>query len=178
MPRLLCIFTAMFVIIVFAHAQQETRDKQDRQIKIIREKLQKIEDFYISKLNFRERREAIQIMDEVIDTIEKPSFQYLPLGSNAPDMSAEYFTRLIANAKKEQFGENKMLVLLSGSLGRLVTVDQLVEMCGLFAWGEQKLGLIKMFYPVVKDKEKNYKLVNVLTFESERKELQDFIEGK
>lgn len=85
------------------------------------------------------------------------------------------FNKLYADVQAKRFKEDKMAAITMMSKDRCFNVEQIRKLSQEFAFGEEKLKVMKMCYAKCPDQNNFYKLVDELTFQSEKDDLTNFI---
>lgn len=127
------------------------------------ERLQQIENSYISKLDFNERRRAIQLMNEVVSRLQRlndtsppvvvitptPAAQPVPV---TPTMSDAAFMDLLDQVKNESFADDKTKLIMASTKHGFISANQLAQLVACYTWDDDKQKLIEGCYKNVYDK--------------------------
>lgn len=85
------------------------------------------------------------------------------------------FKKLLADVQAKRFKEEKLSAITMMSKDRCFNVSQINTLALEFPFGEEKLQVMKMCYTKCPDQNNYYKLVDQLTFQSEKDDLTRFI---
>lgn len=165
--KLKCIFFYFTISFVLLKAQSNYNETK------IRENLRYIENSYITRLNFEERRRAIEKIDEILDIISRQNNfvqDYRERGKDILIPQARYADLI---SKLNSFGSDKYTVISHYATRYLFTVDNAQNLMRYFTFDDDKQKFIYLIYPRLVDKENLPRLLNEITFESERKSLTD-----
>lgn len=136
----------------------------------INENLEKIENMYISKLSYSERRKAINLLDETIDLIN--------IVSNKKDfhiVSDTAFQALLSQIKGtiDESKKNKLIMSI-GYDGKILT-SQLKAILETYSFDRYKAECIKQIYHNMYDKENISIVIKLIDSDFTKDELIDFI---
>lgn len=120
------------------------------------------------------RPELIQnlIVQQPEVPIIEPSLPPMPYGMNPRDYDEAY--QLIS---KESFDSSKLTVAKQIISSNPMTARQIADICKLFSFESNKLELAKFAYGYCVDPNKYYLLNEVFTYDSSKRELDEFIRG-
>lgn len=93
-------------------------------------------------------------------------------------MPAADFNQATAQIKKASFADDKMKVAKQITRNNCLSVNQIVEICKLFSFEDNKLEYAKFAYDFTFEKNKYYLINDVFSFSSSRDELNSFLESK
>ena len=96
----------------------------------------------------------------------------MPQGMNPEDYNE--VVRMISN---ESFDDTKLTVAKQVISNNPMTASQIVNICKLFSFESNKLEFAKFAYPYCTEKNKYYLLNEVLTYDSSKRELNEYIQG-
>lgn len=82
---------------------------------------------------------------------------------------------IVAAIENESFSEDKMNVAKQATKNKCLTTDQVVEICNLFDFEEDKLEFAKYAYSRTYDRDDYYKVNSVFDFSSTKEELNEYI---
>lgn len=138
--------------VCYAHAANR---KTTDQLMII-ENLKQIENSYINRLDFRERREAIRLMDEIIMSIKNnPEMSYqnkFPKQHHSIMLSEEGFQELLKQVKVEINEDKKTNIIQTIGTDGYILSAQLAKLLATYSFDSYKIDCIKKVYPNVYDK--------------------------
>ena len=85
------------------------------------------------------------------------------------------FAQVDAAGKSSAFSDTKMSTLEVAIKYKCLSIAQIRTLSGQFAMGDDKIAFLKMAWDHTDDKANFYTLSNALTFDSDKQELNDFI---
>lgn len=88
------------------------------------------------------------------------------------------FNQATAQIKKTSFADSKMKIAQQITRNNCLSVNQIVEICKLFSFEDDKLGFAKFAYDFTFEKNKYYLVNEVFSFSSSRDDLDSFIQNK
>jgi len=101
-----------------------------------------------------------------------PEPVHIELGMNPTD-----FDEAVALLSKETFDDTRLSTAKQIVANNPMTVNQIVQICRLFTYENNKLEWAKFAYPYCIDKNKYYMLNEVFTYNSSKDELNEYIRG-
>ena len=90
-------------------------------------------------------------------------------------MSATDFSAALRTIKESSFDETKLTTANSIASSNCLSTDQVVEICKLFSFEDNKLAFAKYAYKYTTDPKNYFKVNNVFSFSSSKEELSDFV---
>lgn len=108
----------------------------------------------------------------IMPTPPVPPLPPMPQGMNPEDYNE--VVRMISN---ESFDDTKLTVAKQIISNNPMTASQIVNICKLFSFESNKLEFAKFAYPYCTEKNKYYLLNEVLTYDSSKRELNEYIQG-
>lgn len=155
--------------------QQDERRRNDMSelMNQIRAELQVIEDAYIKKLNFYERRDAIQRVDNILFLVDKiaDKSKYIdPYYGQILPMNDKMFADLLNKYNKKTFySDNERIEYLNNATAYYyLYVDQIIVLMNLFSFDNSKYTLLEKVYSRILDRENSYEIIDEFTFWSYR----------
>lgn len=154
---------------------QPQNDKKE----IIIRNLKLIEDLYINKLNFAQRREAIDLMNQTLALIDNAELNSGPGNDNncqnQTTTSNKDFNELLKNAKKAWPYKEKKVVITEYLLSHDITSEQLKEVLMLLDFDDEKVEIIKLVQPRVIDREKILLVLEPINSSIKRDEVLEYL---
>lgn len=92
-----------------------------------------------------------------------------------PGMTAANFMDAKQSISKASFDDTRLSTAKTILKSNFVNTDQVMELCSLFSFASTKLDFAKFAYSRTVDVQNYYKVANVLNFDSDRTELNNFI---
>ncbi len=141
-------------------------------------KLREMDKLYLSKLRRGDYQKAEILLEEmyyILDLIRgklDPPV-YMPIIMQDRD-----FNDLLTTLKNEAFESNQLKVLEIAARYGFFSVDQLVEIVGIFTFSSGKLTAVKIVFPQVADKFNSYRLVKAFTFMKDKEDVEKIINGR
>jgi hypothetical protein len=148
---------SMLFLMVAACASYAIEDnrKTTGQVMII-EKLKQIENSYISRLDFEERREAIRLMDEILisikNTPEMSCQNRFSKDRHSSILSDDGFQELLKLVKGEINEDRKTNLIQTCAIDGHILSTQLALLLSTYSFDSYKIDCIKKVYPHVYDK--------------------------
>ncbi|MBN2571935.1 MAG: DUF4476 domain-containing protein [Ignavibacteriales bacterium] len=184
MIKKLFLFVFTFIALQYLYSQEITVQKNyDSQnpderrrsdfldlVNQIRAELQVIEDSYIKKLNFYERRDAIERLDNVlflVDKIVDYKTRYNdPYYSPIVPMNDKMFADLLSKYNKKNFYSDaeRIEYLNTASAYNYLFVDQVIVLLNYFSFESSKYSLLEKLYQRIVDRENSYEIIDEFTF--------------
>lgn len=93
-------------------------------------------------------------------------------------MPSADFNQATAQIKKTSFSDDKMKIAQQVSRNNCLSVNQIVDICKLFSFEDDKLEFAKFAYDFTFEKNKYYLVNDVFSFSSSRDELDSFLQNK
>ena len=100
----------------------------------------------------------------------------VPIGPIAMDERA--FNDLKRSINDASFEDTKLSTAKTALNNNFVTTNQVIELCSLFSFENNKLEIAKFAYKKTVDQNNYFNVGNVFSFDSSRKSLNDFISDK
>ena len=101
-----------------------------------------------------------------------PGQAHMEMGMNPKD-----FNETVAMLSQETFDDTRLATAKQIVAKNPMTVNQIAQICRLFTYESNRLELAKFAYPFCIDKNKYYMLNEVFTYDSSKRELNDYIMG-
>lgn len=92
-------------------------------------------------------------------------------------MDPRDFDEVVALLSKETFDDTRLATAKQIIANNPMTVNQIAQICRLFTYESKKLEWAKFAYPYCVDKNKYYMLNEVFTYDSSKRELNEYIRG-
>jgi hypothetical protein len=165
------IFITMFLLLPLVFFAQDTSSKND----LLIYKLKKIEDKYFSYLSFNERRDAIELMDEIIELIESGDIDSSVVISKSKILSDESFAILLDNVSKEINGSSQVRMILSIGKNGYIKCSQLKQLVKLISFDKYKIELIKKIYSNIYDPVNLISVTSLIDSSISRDELETWL---
>lgn len=171
------LFIFLFIFSSASFSQDGAFDRR-RQTKFeqIKSKLEKIENLYISKLPFLQRREAIRDVDEILIMLQEIERGVPRRDEYLHVIGEQDFDMLINSVKKESFDAQKQKALSIAALSYFFSLKHLLTILDLFTFSAEKIKAIETIYPKVVDKQNSYLLINQFTSSFDKDKVQKIIE--
>ncbi len=83
--------------------------------------------------------------------------------------------KVLKTVDSQSFGEDKLRVLKLALAGKPVSVAQVKAVIGEFSFSSEKLEVVRMLNPTIVDRENRFQLLELFTFDSEKRELEGII---
>lgn len=93
------------------------------------------------------------------------------------DMNPRDFEEAMTLLSKETFDDTRLATAKQIVANNPMTVNQIMEICQLLTYESNKLELAKFAYPYCIEKNKYYMLNEVFTYDSSKKELNEYLRG-
>ncbi|MDD4575281.1 MAG: DUF4476 domain-containing protein [Bacteroidales bacterium] len=93
-------------------------------------------------------------------------------------MPSADFTQATAQINKTSFADDKMKIAQQITRNNCLSVNQIIEICKLFSFEDNKLEFAKFAYDFTFEKNKYYLVNEVFSFSSSRDELDSFLQNK
>lgn len=95
-----------------------------------------------------------------------------------PGMNSKDFNEALTLLSKETFDDTRLATAKQIIGNNLMTVNQIAQICRLFNYESNTLELAKFAYPYCVEKNKYYLLNDVFTYDSSKRELNEYIGGQ
>ena len=121
------------------------------------ERLKQIENSYINKLDFDERRRAIQLMNEILSRLQSIAIAPVPTATAQPIvvnpvMNDSAFKDLLDQVNNEMTdGEKTKMILAIVSHG-YISANQLAQLIAAYTWDSDREACLEGAYKYVYDK--------------------------
>lgn len=131
--------------------------------------------------NERIRYTGIDIKDIFIErgsdrpTRPRPGNDYDDASSSV--MNRDSFERFFRSLKEKTFDSEKIEFLDMALLTSYFTSAQCQRLVDLYTFDSEKLKIMQKMYPRIADKQNFYLVIDKLTFQSDRKKMNDFVTG-
>ena len=96
-------------------------------------------------------------------------------GSVGCAVPSQNFSSILSAIEDESFSDDKMNIAKQATKNKCLTTDQVIEICNLFSFEDDKLEFAKYAYARTYDIDDYYKVNSVFGFSSSKEELNDFI---
>ena len=121
------------------------------------ERLKLIENSYINKLDFDERRKAIQLMNEILARLQTIGEAPLPVTSPQPAlinpiMGDTAFKNLLSQVNSENFDSEKTKLITAVINRGFISSEQLSQLIATYTWDNDRQACIENVYKNVLDK--------------------------
>lgn len=93
-------------------------------------------------------------------------------------MTPADFDNLKGAIEREHFSDDKFRVASAAAKSKHMNVNQIKEIAGLFHFSDEKLNFTKVAYANCVDKSNYYLLMEVFSFSSDKRALQEFIDAQ
>jgi hypothetical protein len=142
------------------------------------QKLDQLERDFSRNLGRRDRAELQRQINDIRELIRQlPAEREVvpePLPLPMPMNDAE-FNELLNTVKKQSFKDDKVRVIRLSAGYNFYTVNQVVTLAKTAHFGDERVEIIKVLYPRIIDYHKSFQLYECLTFDSEKKKLEQII---
>ena len=149
----------------------DERKRTDR----IEELAAQIENAYINKLDFSERRKAIGKMDELLRLVRQSNGNYDDRRWKIH--TDEEMATLAALIKKTFPFSDQKSVLYQDAMKFNYTVSQTMMIMDVVSFSSEKTEVLKIMYPKIKDKKNSYQLLSNSNYFSIREDIIKIISG-
>jgi hypothetical protein len=166
MPLLIYIFIICFTSAALPQSRVETELITGKIIN----RLERLEEQYLVKLNKRDFNRARTIIDEIYYLLENLKTPAIYAMEEAP------FQGLKRTLKKESFSSNRLDILKSAAGDNNFSVHQVIELIDLLNYSEERIKAVEILYPWIIDKNNSLLLFDAMKFSSEKEALQMIIE--
>lgn len=95
-----------------------------------------------------------------------------------PTLSQESFNLLVQTVKKQQFDAEKMTILKTAALGGQLKSHHIAELTKLIGSESSRIDWARFAYDYCLDKENYYLVIDALTFNSSKRELEQYLINK
>lgn len=159
---------------------KEMMSNDDRnRIDQIEELAKQIENEYISKLDFSERRKAINKMDELLRLVRQSggySGGNRDFGRWRTHTDDEITTLVTLVKKTFPFSDQKVLLYQDAAKFNY-TINQTMMLMDAVSFNSEKTEVLRILYPKVKDKKNSYLLLSNTNYFAVRDEIVKIISG-
>ena len=93
-------------------------------------------------------------------------------------MNPKDFNEAVTLLSKESFDDTRLATAKQIIATNPMTVNQIAQLCRLFTYENNALELAKFAYPYCVEKNKYYMLNDVFTYDSSKRELNEYIGGQ
>lgn len=107
-----------------------------------------------------------------VGIVPPPMPGYIEMGMNPRD-----FEEAMTLLSKETFDDTRLATAKQIVANNPMTVNQIMQICQLLTYESNKLELAKFAYPYCIEKNKYYMLNEVFTYDSSKKELNEYLKG-
>lgn len=157
-------------------AQQQNVSQNSKQR--IYKNLKHIEDLYISKLDFTERREAIALMNMVLNDLGSiDGDNPMKMLNQNQILSPEAFKSLLSQIKSTIDDTKKLSLILVTYSNSSITSHQLDELLAYFSFEGGRVDCIKQIYPRIADKQNIVVILKNIKNEITKNELLQFFKA-
>lgn len=92
-------------------------------------------------------------------------------------MSSQLFDAFFNKMKKEPFSSDRFKMLEAALANTDFTCGQCLRLVKLYSFDDDKMEIMKLMYPRIVDKEAFFTVVDVLTFSSNKDEMNEFVKN-
>lgn len=125
--------------------------------KIVR-KLDRIEEEYISELSFQERKEAVIMIDDITELVDKVGNKESRTEKRKEDLSSNQFSKLLEVIhNSESFAKQKNLLMMT-SLKKKFTVNQVYRLLHCVSGNDDKFTILELLVPNISNPKEMYRL--------------------
>jgi hypothetical protein len=100
----------------------------------------------------------------------------MPVETTHTPMTSGEFSGLVSNVENESFADDKLSVVRIAAKSHWFTMDQLIQLVGLFSFSEEKVESVRIVYPRVVDPENAHNLMSAFTFSDDKQAVQRIID--
>jgi hypothetical protein len=181
---------ALALVFVIAAGAAFSQDKTERRrprefdrIEAIKMRLDRIEKTYIAQLGFRERREAVNLMNEVVglldgvDSAQGPAVTPPPPPPAPTPASDREFSVIVTAVKGGAGPDNKKFIIAKFAVRYFFTTDQLGALLKEFAFDDDRLQAADVVLPKIVDREKAYRLIDAFTFKDGQTKFKQLLDS-
>ena len=125
--------------------------------KIVR-KLDRIEEEYISELSIQERKEAVIMIDDITELVDKVGNKESRTEKRKEDLSSNQFSKLLEVIhNSESFAKQKNLLMMT-SLKKKFTVNQVYRLLHCVSGNDDKFTILELLVPNISNPKEMYRL--------------------
>ena len=125
--------------------------------KIVR-KLDRIEEEYISELSFQERKEAVIMIDDITELVDKVGNKESRTEKRKEDLSSNQFSKLLEVIhNSDSFAKQKNLLMMT-SLKKKFTVNQVYRLLHCVSGNDDKFTILELLVPNISNPKEMYRL--------------------
>lgn len=147
-----------------------------KKIREIKDRLEQVETKYVARIDYRERREALRLMDQIVADLESLAMENPPQKPALQIVSRERFNALLYSLGKEMNAEKKKCLVLKAAIRWNFSMDQVARLVASFTWDDDRLEIIEALLPKIVDREKSHALLDSLTFDGSRTKLKKMLD--
>lgn len=92
-------------------------------------------------------------------------------------MSSQLFENFFNKVKKEPFSSDRLKMIEASLANTDFTCGQCLRLVKLYTFDDDKMKIMKLMYPRIVDKEAFFTVVDVLTFSSNKDEMNEFLKN-
>lgn len=90
-------------------------------------------------------------------------------------MNDKLFEEFLSGVKKEPFSDSRIKIVETALINSDFTCEQCISITKFYSFSDDKKKVMKMMYPRIVDKEGFFTVISLLTFSSDRDEMNDFV---
>ncbi len=184
----LLLITILLLIALPGFAFKEVPQQKDKDIKQILDKianrLNTLEADYLSELNKTDRREAGAIVNEIRGLLSllpqhvEPRTPRHRQQVRHKEMSVKNFEALQKSVKNTVSAKDKLNVLTLAATDNWFSVDQIIQLLGLFMNSSDKLKALEIVYPRCVDPSNRFNILDSFMSGSDKEKATKIMTGK
>lgn len=105
----------------------------------------------------------------------KPQGQLVAPASNRTLISDTAFKELVGRIGKESFSDDKLRVLRTAARNNKFNTNQISQLMKIYTYSSDKLEALRIAYPEVQDPQNNFRILDALTFSSDKEEAEQIM---
>lgn len=146
----------------------------------IAEKLERLDQLYLTKLNRLDYKRAGDILNDIYFLLslipeETPEPIYDPPVMEVFPMTEQEFKNFVQGIQKESFEKNMLGVVELASRNSYFTVDQVIRIIELFSFSSGKVQVVSLTYPRILDTHNSHLLLSAFTYSADKEKVKEII---
>ena len=138
--------------------------------------LKQIENLYISRLDFDDRRKAIQLLDKTVNLVKKCNLKSKPTPNPRPNLlNTKAYNIMLRQVKEASGGKKRINIIRTTIKNKKLTSNQLKKLLTKFRYESYKEECIYAFYKVVHDKENIHTVLSTIGNSFTKKRVEKYI---
>lgn len=182
------------------HDEKRYDKRNDKEFERLKEKLSLIESKYLLLLNYDTRREALRLMDDILDMYNGPQSQEYKVvfitntvfltnvvqvtntvvvvnntqqtPVTTPAMSDPRFGDFYKTLQRTSFKDDQFAIMKNITQRNYYTINQVIKLMTLYTFDDDRLAVLEITYDHVVDKENSYQLYKLMTYSASKEKLR------